>query len=130
MAVVMDTPLVIRSAGLRPLLQTLLDGPAELASTILYPLLYISDYASTRRFLYPDPPVRGPSALGVVLSDLTSVLDPVKTDRDDLTPVIEEARLRGNAKIISGMMSSWAGLLALCARSGGEIPNVSILHED
>ena len=128
--VVMDTPLVIQASGLRPLLQSLLDGPAELSITLLYPLLYISDYPSTRRFLYPDPPVRGPSALGVVLSDLTSVLDPVKTDRDDLTPVVEEARLRGNAKIIAGMMSSWAGLLALCARSGGEIPEVSILHED
>src|SRR5208282_4928099 len=105
--------------------------PAELSITLLYPLLYISDYPSTRRFLYPDPPVRGPSALGVVLSDLTSVLDPVKTDRDDLTPIVEEARLRGNAKIIAGMMSSWAGLLALCARSGGEIPaEVGILDQE
>src|SRR5271163_1644823 len=105
--VVMDTPLVIQASGLRPLLQSLLDGPAELSITLLYPLLYISDYPSTRRFLYPDPPVRGPSALGVVLSDLTNVLDPVKSDRDDLTAIVEEARLRGNAKIIAGMMSSW-----------------------
>ena len=128
---VLDTSLVIQSAGLRPLLQTLLDGPAELSITLLYPLLYISDYPSTRRFLYPDPPVRGPSALGVVLSDLTSVLDPVKTDRNDLTPIVEEARLRGNAKIIAGMMSSWTGLLALCARSGGEIPaELGILHQE
>jgi rapamycin-insensitive companion of mTOR len=129
--VVLDTSLVIQSAGLRPLLQTLLDGPAELSITLLYPLLYISDYPSTRRFLYPDPPVRGPSALGVVLSDLTNVLDPVKTDRDDITAIIEEAKLRGNAKIIAGMMSSWTGLLALCARSGGEIPTeVGVLHQE
>jgi rapamycin-insensitive companion of mTOR len=124
----MDTPLVIRSAGLRPLLQTLLDGPAELASTILYPLLYISDFPSTRRFLYPDPPVRGPSALGVVLSDLTHVLDPMKSDRDEMAAITEETRLRGNAKIIASMMSSWTGLLVLCARSGGEIPPVNPLH--
>src|SRR5436189_6450740 len=103
MSVVLDTALVVQSSGLRPLLQTLLDGPAELSITLLYPLLYISDYPSTRRFLYPEPPVRGPSALCIVLSDLTSVLDPVaKTDRDDLTPIVEEARLRGNAKVIAG----------------------------
>src|SRR5271154_250616 len=122
--VVLDTPLVVRSAGLRPLLQTLLDGPAELSITILYPLLYISDYPSTRRFLYPEPPVRGPSSLGLVLSDLTNVMDPLKGDRDDMAPIVEEARLRGNAKIIAGMMSSWTGLLALCALSGGALPEV------
>ena len=127
-AVVMDTPLVIRSAGLRPLLQTMLDGPAELSSTILYPLLYISDFPSTRRFLYPDPPVRGPSALGVVLSDLVNVLDPVKSERDEMAAITEETRLRGNAKIIASMMSSWTGLLALCALSGGDIPPNNPLH--
>jgi rapamycin-insensitive companion of mTOR len=121
MVVVLDTPLVIRAAGLRSLLQTLLDGPPELSINLLYPLLYISDFPSTRRFLYPEPPDRGPSALGVVLSDLTNVVDPVKTDKDDLSSITEEARLRGNAKIIAGMMSSWAGLLALCARSGGNV---------
>jgi rapamycin-insensitive companion of mTOR len=120
--VVMDTALVTKSSGLRPLLQALLDGPPELSVTLLHPLLYISDFPATRRFLYPEAPVRGPSALGVILSDLTNTLDPVKTDREDLTPIIEEARLRGNAKVIAGMMSSWSGLLALTARSGGVIP--------
>jgi len=44
----------------------------------------------------------------------------MKAERDgDLTPITEEARLRGNAKIIAGMMSAWSGLLALCAVSGG-----------
>ena len=117
----MDTPLVIRSAGLRPLLQTLLDGPAELATALLYPLLYISDFPSTRRFLYPAQPGRGPSALGVVLSDLTNALDPVKTDLSDVASIAEETRLRGNAKVIVGMMSSWSGLLTLCATSGGDV---------
>ena len=125
----MDTPLLTRSAGLRPLLQTLLDGPAELATAILYPLLYISDFPSTRRFLYPEPPVRGPSTLLVVLSDLTNVLDPVKSGRDDMAALTEETRLRGNAKIIASMMSSWPGLLALCARSGGELPPLKLLHQ-
>jgi len=115
--------LVIRTAGLRPLLQTLLDGPPELSTTIIHPLLYISDFPSTRRYLYPDPPLRGPSALGIVLSDLTNVLDPVAPDRDDLSALTEEARLRGNAKVVARMMSSWSGLLALCARSGGDGPD-------
>ena len=120
---------MIRSAGLRPLLETLLDGPAELANAILYPLLYISDFPSTRRFLYPEPPVRGPSALGLVLSDLTNVLDPVKSDREEIAAISEETRLRGNAKIVASMMSSWTGLLALCARSGGDVPHLGILHQ-
>ena len=116
---VLDTPLIIRTTALRPLLLTLLDGPPELATTILHPLLYISDFPSTRRFLYPEAPITGPSALNVVLSDLTNVIDPVKSDRDDLSALTEEARLRGNAKVIAGMMSSWSGLLALSAHSGG-----------
>ena len=126
-AVVMDTPLAVRSSGLRPLLQSLLDGPAELSVTLLHPLLYISDFPATRRYLYPDAPVRGPSALGVVLSDLTNVVDPVKSDPDDMAPIAEETRFKGQAKVIASMMSSWSGLLALCANSGGEI---SDLHGD
>jgi rapamycin-insensitive companion of mTOR len=114
----MDTALVIRSSGLRPLLQVLLEGPPELSVTLLHPLLYISDFPGTRRFLYPEPPERGPSALAVVLSELTNTLDPLKTDREDLTSITEEAKLRGNAKVIAGMMSSWSGLMALSARSG------------
>src|ERR1700724_1805320 len=102
----MDTSLVVRSSGLRPLLQSLLDGPAELSVTLLHPLLYISDFPSTRRYLYPEPPVRGPSALGVVLSDLTNVIDPVKIDNDDLTHIAEETRFRGQAKVIASMMCS------------------------
>ena len=126
----MDTPLVVRSSGLRPLLQALLDGPAELSVTLLHPLLYISDFPSTRRYLYPDPPVRGPSALGVVLSDLTNVIDPVKVDNDDVTHIAEETRFRGQAKVIASMMSSWSGLLALCANSGGEIPILNGVHHE
>ena len=120
-SVVLDTPLVIHGGGLRPLLQTLLDGPPELSATILHPLLYISDFPSTRRFLYPDAPVPGTSALDLVLSDLTNVMDPIKSERDDMAAITEEARLRGNAKVIAGMMSSWSGLLALCARPGGDV---------
>jgi rapamycin-insensitive companion of mTOR len=121
--VVLDTPLIIRTGALRPLLQSLLDGPPDLSTAILHPLLFISDFPSTRRFLYPEPPTRGTSALNLVLSDLTNVLDPVKSDRDDLAALTEEARLRGNAKVIVGMMSSWSGLLALCAQSGNDIPD-------
>ena len=120
--VVMDTSLVTKSSGLRPLLQTLLDGPPELSMTLIHPLLYISDFPATRRILYPDPPIRGPSALGIVLSDLTNVVDPPpKTERDGMASITEEARLRGNARVVAGMMASWSGLLALCAESGGEI---------
>lgn len=126
----MDTPLVVRSSGLRPLLQALLDGPAELSVTLLHPLLYISDFPSTRRYLYPESPVRGPSALGVVLSDLTNVIDPVKIDNDDLTHITEETRFRGQAKVIASMMSSWSGLLALCANSGGEILTLNGVHHE
>jgi rapamycin-insensitive companion of mTOR len=123
--VVMDTSLVMKSSGLRPLLQTLLDGPPELSMTLIHPLLYISDFPSTRRVLYPEPPVYGPSALGIVLSELTNVVDPPpKTERDDphgLASITEEARLRGNAQVVAGMMSSWSGLLALCARSSSSL---------
>ena len=118
----MDTALVVRSSGIRPLLQSLLDAPVELSMALLYPLLYISDYPATRRFLYPDPPDRGPSTLCSVLSDLTTVLDPTKSDRDEIASIVEATRLRGNAKVIAGMMSSWTGLLALCASSGGPLP--------
>lgn len=120
---VLDTTLVIRSSGLRPLLQALLDGPPELSSALVYPILYVSDFPSTRQFLYPDPPIRGPSALNVVLSDLTNVMDPLKNGRDETTSITEEARLRGNAKVIAGMLFSWTGLIALCAESGGDIPD-------
>jgi rapamycin-insensitive companion of mTOR len=122
MIVVMDAALVLQSSGLRPLLQSLLDGPVELSLALLYPLLYVTDYPSTRRFLYPDPPDRGPSTLCLVLSDLTTVLDPPKSDRDEIASIIEATRLRGHAKVIASMMSSWTGLLALCASSGGPLP--------
>lgn len=126
----MDTPLAVRSSGLRPLLQSLLDGPAELSVTLLHPLLYISDFPATRRYLYPDAPVRGPSALMVVLSDLTNVVDPVKTDNEDMMAIAEENRFRGQAKVIASMMSSWSGLLALCANSGGGISNLNGVHHE
>jgi len=118
--VVLDTPLLIRSSGLRPLLQTLVDGPPELSVTLLHPFLYISDSPSSRRFLYPDPPVRGPSSLCIVLSELTNVAEPQSPDRDDMTSITEESRLRGHAKVVAGMLSSWSGLLAMCARSGAD----------
>jgi len=118
-AVVMDTPLVISSSGLRPLLNALLSSPPSLSLTLLHPLLYISSFPQTRRFLYPSPPVRGPSALLIVLSDLTNVLDPVKGEGPLVGEGTEEGRLRGNARVIAGMMGSWTGLLALCALSGG-----------
>jgi rapamycin-insensitive companion of mTOR len=127
-AVVMDSALVVTSAGLRPLLQSLLDGPVELSMALLYPLLFISDYPSTRRFLYPEPPDRGSSTLCLVLSDLTTVLDPSPSDRDEIASIVEATRLRGNAKVIAGMMSSWAGLLALCASSGGPAPESKPFH--
>jgi rapamycin-insensitive companion of mTOR len=119
---VLDTALVVQAGGLRALLQGLLDGPVDLSMALLYPFLYVSDFPSTRRFLYPDPPIRGPSVLGLVLSNLTNVMDPSKADLNDLAPVAEETIMRGNAKTIAKMMSTWAGLLALCARSGGELP--------
>ncbi|UZJ53770.1 hypothetical protein CBS101457_003090 [Exobasidium rhododendri] len=89
-----DTELLIKGGGLRTVLQTLTDGPYELAPTIASLLLTLVDLPGTRKYFRPG------FDLEVALSSFTEA-------RED------EASLRSTSQVVSIMLRSWSGLFYL-----------------
>lgn len=89
-----DTGLLIRGGGLRSVLQTLNDGPFELAPSILSLLLSLMDLPRTRHLFRPG-------------FDLELALSSFTEARED------EASLQNASHMVSLMLRSWPGLLYL-----------------
>ncbi|KAL7275461.1 hypothetical protein RUND412_001589 [Rhizina undulata] len=96
---ILDPELVLSAGGVRVLTQVLSDGPYELSDTLSLAFLYLLDMPATRKY------VRAGHDLEVVFSVFTDPYPPKSQMQED--------RLRSSAKVISCMLKSWPGLLAL-----------------
>ncbi|KAK9473420.1 Rapamycin-insensitive companion of mTOR, N-term-domain-containing protein [Dipodascopsis tothii] len=94
-----DPRSVSEAGGMRVLLQTLVDGPTELADSVVLAFLYLLDRPETRNFVWPG------KDLNVVLSVFTELQERGRVD---------EAKLKRCARVLSVMIKSWAGLFYLC----------------
>ena len=97
---IFDVRLLIRGGGLRPTLQSLKDGPIDLAPALVQSFIYLLDMPGTREYLRPGVD------LEVAISGLT--------ESPAVKPVAYEALLRSAAKVVSVMVRSWGGLLYMC----------------
>lgn len=96
---ILDPSLVVAAGGVRILTQVLSDGPYELSDTISLAFLYLLDMPSSRKYIRPGNDIE------VVFS--------VFTDCHSVKVPVPEEKLKSSAKVISCMLKSWPGLLAL-----------------
>ncbi|KAI5778923.1 Rapamycin-insensitive companion of mTOR, N-term-domain-containing protein [Geopyxis carbonaria] len=95
---VLDPELVVSAGGIRVLTQVLAEGPWEIADTLSLSFLYLLDMPATRKY------VRAGHDIEIVFSAFTDSYG---------SKASEEERLKSSAKVISGMLKSWTGLLCL-----------------
>ncbi|KAI0252434.1 Rapamycin-insensitive companion of mTOR, N-term-domain-containing protein [Lactifluus subvellereus] len=94
-----DVRCVANAGGMRVLLQTLTEGPPELASLLNPAFLYILDSPSTRKHLHPG------KDLEVALSGIT---DAYGKDSE------RQQRLKDTCRSIVCMLRTWSGLMYFC----------------
>ncbi|BGP18107.1 hypothetical protein JCM10213v2_006158 [Rhodosporidiobolus nylandii] len=95
--VIRSLPLLVLSGGLRVVLQSLLDGPFDLAPSLSLLLLNAMDHPSSRQWLRPGVDVE------IVLAGFTEV-QPKQGG---------EERVRACAEVVRGWLGSWSGLFYL-----------------
>ncbi|KTW28896.1 hypothetical protein T552_01525 [Pneumocystis carinii B80] len=91
---ILDPALIVSAGGNKVLLQTLSDGPFEIANEIAKLFIYLLDTPATRKFIRPK------SDLQLILSNVTN-----------FRPIIEEYRLKYCGDGIVSIMKSWSGLV-------------------
>ncbi|CCJ31370.1 unnamed protein product [Pneumocystis jirovecii] len=92
--VVLDPALIISSGGNKVLLQTLSDGPFEIANELVKLFIFLLDVPSTRKYVRPQ------SDLQLIVSNLTNI-----------HPMMEEYKVRYCANAVATMIKSWSGLI-------------------
>ncbi|KAI0322355.1 Rapamycin-insensitive companion of mTOR, N-term-domain-containing protein [Amylostereum chailletii] len=96
---VIDIELVVRAGGLRILLNTLVEGPPELSSSLTSVFLHILDSPGTRKYLWPG------SDLEILFSGVT---DAFGKDGEHIQ------RTKNTCKLIASMLRTWSGLMYFC----------------
>ncbi|RPA97850.1 hypothetical protein L873DRAFT_1689620 [Choiromyces venosus 120613-1] len=96
---ILNPSLVVSAGGVRVLTQVLSEGPYELSDTISLAFLYLLDLPVNRKYIRPG-------------NDLEVVFSVFTDSYSEKSPPPEE-KLRSSAKVISCMLKSWPGLLAL-----------------
>ncbi|KAK9242722.1 Rapamycin-insensitive companion of mTOR, N-term-domain-containing protein [Lipomyces tetrasporus] len=90
---------VSAAGGIRTLAQTLVNGPYELADSIVTAFMYLLDKPDTRKYVWPG------QDLDVVLSAFTEL-----QEKDH----IDEPKMKSCARVMSVLLKSWSGLLYIC----------------
>lgn len=107
---IFDLRLLIRGGGMRTVLQSLNDGPPELAPVLVQAFLHLVDMPSTREYLRPGVD------LEVALAGFT--------DAPAIKDLHYEESLRTTSQVVSVMLRSWSGLLYLCMNGKQAIGSV------
>ena len=93
-AVLLDISLVHRCEGMKVLLQSLSDGPSELAPVLALAFLTIADSPRTRAYLHPG------TDLEMGLSGITDAYGRGEVHMD---------HMKASARVIITMLRSWSG---------------------
>lgn len=107
-----DIDLLFRTEGLRPLLQTLVEGPHELSPTLASAFLYLVDAPRTRVYFNPGLDLEVPPLPGSPIPFFNSIPQIALTGFTDSyggKGGAHAERMQASSKVIATMLRSWSG---------------------
>lgn len=99
--VILDVALVVRSGGLRVLIQALIDGQHGISEVLIQSVLYVLDTPDKRRYLRP----------GV---ELETIIAPFTESNKGTN---HEEKIKNSAKMVITLIKSWAGIFYMSANN-------------